>query len=55
MDRITELMYDNEWGEYLHSEGQSYFVGECTCNHSQLEHALDSCNTDDCKCEAGWV
>ena len=40
---------DEESPEY-----NAYFIGPCTCDHTEDEHSWGSCGKDDCPCEAGW-
>ena len=35
-------------------EYQSYFSGECTCEHPKEEHTWGSCGVLGCTCKAGW-
>lgn len=45
---------DDGWEDYSSEFMFPGEGGECTCDHLPHEHNYDSCEVDDCDCDAHW-
>ncbi len=47
-------MSEEDEGDEADYEEHSYFMGLCTCDHTEEQHSWGDCDYEGCECQAGW-